>query len=182
MEKNKKNEKKSRVPPAKKRYDEKHPPVTIRVSKTTKKKLAKYKTEKTTWADLAAEGLHYKEMGIGKEEALTTIREIIEQTITEKVKSAKEEILNEAKKTAIDTFATCMIDKMDEVRDLNEQNHRETLENMKVYLKLQDNIRFDIRAIKEYLHIFGEFWDAFYKPRTQQENRDEHGVLREEWW
>jgi len=181
MNKNKK-EKKSRVPPAKKRYDEKHPIVSIRESETTKKKLAKYKTEKTTWADLAAEGLHYKEMGIDKEEVMTTIKELIEQTTTEKVKTAKEEMLNETKKAAMDVFATCIRDKMDEVRDQNERNHRETLENMKVYLKLQDNIRFDIRVIKEYLHNPSISWDVCYKIHTQQENRDEQGILMEKLW
>ncbi len=67
------------VPPSKKRYDEDHPTVSVRISDDTRKKLEKYKKERMTWADLAAEGLEYKEKQLNREEQDKEIKQQIQK-------------------------------------------------------------------------------------------------------
>lgn len=151
------------------------PPITFRLSDITKKKLGPYKTEGMTWPDLALEGLKYKEMGIDKENVISLLQEIIEETIEEKIKRAEEEILEKTKKMAYDVVVHEIKKELEKARKQNEEHHSELLEKVKVFFDLQDEVRFNVRTIKKFIKTRFPDWTSFFKVEAFMEGRDEHG-------
>ncbi len=116
VEKRGKHQKEKHAPPAKERYDEGHPTISIRISNATREKLRKYKKNDMTWVDVIMTLVGKAEEEVVKEEIKDIIMKEAEEN--EKLNKELEEYLTKDSKLTSE-----MSKKQDEILQKAEKIH-----------------------------------------------------------